>query len=344
MAKDELDLMNENMDRAMNRRENLESLVVKLLLLGPGESGKSTIFKQLSQRYLNHYDAEGKRMIYRSAINLNIVECLQELIPELDLERVDEDLQSLLDQILSINKREPLTPEVAALLEEAWSLSIMKDAYYTYGTAVHIPSGTDYFLDKISVVAEPEYIPSYDDVLRCRMKTSGIQECRFIDPENPEFMLHLVDVGGQKNERRKWLDCFENVASVLFVAALSEYDQVMYEDGTMNRLHDALETFGQVNNMECFLQTPVVLFLNKRDLFYEKYNEDAFRNCFADFPGGDAESASQFVVTKFSQEIPKDADKSLFVHITCATDASNIEFVFSSVKIAILSELTSGLL
>jgi hypothetical protein len=32
--------------------------------------------------------------------------------------------------------------------------------------------------------------------------------------------------GGQRNERRKWIHCFENVTAVIFVAALSEYDQV----------------------------------------------------------------------------------------------------------------------
>lgn len=39
----------------------------------------------------------------------------------------------------------------------------------------------------------------------------------------------MVDVGGQRNERRKWLHCFENVALIIFIAALSEYDQVLAE-------------------------------------------------------------------------------------------------------------------
>ena len=39
----------------------------------------------------------------------------------------------------------------------------------------------------------------------------------------------MVDVGGQRSERRKWIHCFENVTSIMFLAALSEYDQVLAE-------------------------------------------------------------------------------------------------------------------
>ena len=39
----------------------------------------------------------------------------------------------------------------------------------------------------------------------------------------------MVDVGGQRSERRKWIHCFENVTSIIFLVALSEYDQVLVE-------------------------------------------------------------------------------------------------------------------
>ena len=43
-------------------------------------------------------------------------------------------------------------------------------------------------------------------------------------------MSRMVDVGGQRSERRKWIHCFENVTSIIFLVALSEYDQVLYEE------------------------------------------------------------------------------------------------------------------
>ena len=36
----------------------------------------------------------------------------------------------------------------------------------------------------------------------------------------------FLDVGGQRNERRKWIHCFEGVTALIFVTAISEYDQV----------------------------------------------------------------------------------------------------------------------
>jgi hypothetical protein len=48
----------------------------------------------------------------------------------------------------------------------------------------------------------------------------------------------FLDVGGQRNERRKWIHCFEGVTAVMFVAAISEYDQMLYEDEKENRVHE----------------------------------------------------------------------------------------------------------
>lgn len=51
----------------------------------------------------------------------------------------------------------------------------------------------------------------------------------------PLILDRIVDVGGQKSERRKWIHCFENVTSLIFLASLSEYDQVLEEKDTTVR-------------------------------------------------------------------------------------------------------------
>lgn len=43
------------------------------------------------------------------------------------------------------------------------------------------------------------------------------------------MISRMVDVGGQRSERRKWIHCFENVTSIIFLVALSEYDQILFE-------------------------------------------------------------------------------------------------------------------
>ena len=79
-----------------------------------------------------------------------------------------------------------------------------------------------------------------------------------------EFSLY--DVGGQRNERRKWIHAFDNVTAVIFVAALSEYDQVCYEDTEKNRMVEAIELFESIAANDAFLNIPIILFLNKVSL------------------------------------------------------------------------------
>jgi GTPase SAR1 family protein len=93
----------------------------------------------------------------------------------------------------------------------------------------------------------------------------------------------MYDVGGQRNERRKWIHCFDNVHAVLFVAAISEYDQVLYEDDSQNRMHEALSLFSEICNSRFFAETAMILFLNKRDLFQEKIQTTSLKICFPEY-------------------------------------------------------------
>lgn len=52
--------------------------------------------------------------------------------------------------------------------------------------------------------------------------------------------FRVFDVGGQRSERKKWIHCFEDVNSIIFIAALSEYDEVLFEDETTVRLNKRL--------------------------------------------------------------------------------------------------------
>lgn len=124
-----------------------------------------------------------------------------------------------------------------------------------------------YFFDMVEAIGSPNYIPSEQDVLRSRVRTTGIVENEFKIEGN---MFKMFDVGGQRNERKKWIHCFSEVTAVLFVAALSEYDMVLFEDETTNRMDEALNLFDEIANSRWFKKTSMILMLNKRDLFAEK--------------------------------------------------------------------------
>ena len=58
----------------------------------------------------------------------------------------------------------------------------------------------------------------------------GISEMHFTMPGTPSKKLIMIDVGGQKSERRKWIHCFQDVTAVLFLVSLSGYDQCLVEE------------------------------------------------------------------------------------------------------------------
>jgi len=95
----------------------------------------------------------------------------------------------------------------------------------------------------------------------------------------------MFDVGGQRSERKKWIHCFENVTAIIFLVAISAYDQVLVEDETVNRMQEALTLFDSICNSKWFVKTSVILFLNKIDIFKEKLETSALSKYFPEFDG-----------------------------------------------------------
>lgn len=77
------------------------------------------------------------------------------------------------------------------------------------------------------IVALQDYIPTNRDILHARKATKGISE--FTIPIN-NIPFRFVDVGGQRSQRQKWIQCFDSVTSILFLVSSSEFDQVLVED------------------------------------------------------------------------------------------------------------------
>ncbi len=117
---------------------------------------------------------------------------------------------------------------------------------------------------------------------------------------------------------------FENVTAVLFVAAISEYDQVLYEDENTNRIVEALNLFEEICNSRWFRETSMILFLNKRDLFQEKCKKVSLSVSFPDYQGDDSyEAGVEFLQEQFETK-NRNPDKQIYTHVTCATDTDNI--------------------
>jgi guanine nucleotide-binding protein G(i) subunit alpha len=145
-------------------------------------------------------------------------------------------------------------------------------------------------------------MPTDQDVLRARVRTTGITENE-ITIQGSKF--RIVDVGGQRAERKKWINCFQDVSCILFVVAISEYDQVLFEDDVTNRVEEALKVFDEICNLKIFAKHESMLLLfNKFDLFTEKMQRVPLSKYFPEFTHGeDANEGVKYIQGLFEAKV-----------------------------------------
>jgi len=321
--------------------------MIKLLFLGAGGSGKSTLFKQLRYIYGDGLKEEHRKCYARNIYNNIIVGIKTLLEGNLELAEDDEVEYKELDQkvqvkpcdeqikklIQDISDEHSLSPQVVEVIKKAWADPGLQMTWEKR-SLFQLQESLAYFIQNIERISKPNYVPSKDDVLNVRAVTTGIVE---EDMTISNRVFHIVDVGGQHSERRKWLKCFDDVTGLIFVVSLIAYNQTLYEDEKTNRMRDSLALFAQTlggKRGESFKDTCVVLFLNKDDLFKKMIKNYPITKCFPEYKGMLTEE-DQFRYIK-ERYVAKVAPRSIFVHRTWATNTKKIEQIFNVVNFAII--------
>jgi len=272
---------------------------------------------------------ENERRTFAPIIFNNVITSMKTLCQQSEnLGPVAAETQGSKQIVDELKGDEEIDASLGAHLRALWADAGIQKTYEMRAT-YQLTDSAKYFFDRIDDVCKSGYIPTEQDVLRSRVRTTGIVENEFVIDGN---QFKMFDVGGQRNERKKWIHCFENVTAVLFVAAMSEYDQVLYEDENTNRMVEALNLFEEICNSRWFRDTAMILFLNKRDLFGEKVEKVSLKVCFPDYSGEDTyEAGCEFLQEQFESK-NRNPDKQVYAHITCATDTDNVSAVFNAVK------------
>jgi len=112
------------------------------------------------------------------------------------------------------------------------------------------------------------------------------------------YTFRIIDVGGQRSERRKWVHCFPDINALLFVVAISEYDQTLREDNTTKRLDESLKVYEETINNKIFANKVVILCLNKMDIFEEKLKQRNLKDYYPEYTGNTKEEAIEFIRKK----------------------------------------------
>lgn len=233
--------------------------------------------------------------------------------------------------------------DIAESIRQLWSHDNGIQICFARSNEFQLEGSASYYFENIFKFAQPSYTCSDEDILKGRIKTTGISETTFAVGGS---RFKVLDAGGQRSERSKWIHCFEGITLVLFVMAISEYDQMLFEDKSVNRMHEAIHLFNQLCNSRWFYNTPFILFINKMDIFEKKILKSPIKKYFPQYqgPNGDVKEATKFFETSF-QNLNR-TPKPIYVHRTCATDTQSMRFVLTAVTDMVIQQnlMKSGMI
>ncbi|KAB7501295.1 Guanine nucleotide-binding protein G(i) subunit alpha [Armadillidium nasatum] len=273
---------------------------VKLLLLGAGESGKSTIVKQMKIIHETGYSKDECEQ-YRPVVYSNTIQSLMAIIRAMGQLKIDfaditrtEDARQFFT-LASAAEEGEMTAELALIMKRLWNDEGVIRCF-NRSREYQLNDSAAYYLNALDRISKPGYIPTQQDVLRTRVKTTGIIETNFTFKS---LHFKLFDVGG--------------------------YDLVLAEDEEMNRMIESMKLFDSICNNKWFVDTSIILFLNKKDLFQEKIKKSPLTICFPEYTGPNQyDECAAYIQSKRE-------GKDIYTHFTCATDTNNIQFVFDAV-------------
>ncbi|KAJ7839332.1 guanine nucleotide binding protein, alpha subunit [Mycena olivaceomarginata] len=298
-----------------------------LLMLGSGDSGKSTIRKQLIEDSFTTKDF----LAFRPMIHKAVLDFVQAVVSALHAPGLE---QLLAERHQHLPERKPLSSEIANAIEAIWRDPVVIRVLDEHQNGFYLMDSALYFVREVQRLAQIGYIPTEEDVLRTAAQTqsTGRTEIR-VDMSG--ITLRIVDLGDQQSEWKKWIHSVEGVTSVIFCVPLSDYDEL--EENGQNRMRRLLALFDSIINDPYFARTSIILFLTKIDVFRDKVTigKAPLERHFPEYIGGpDIDKASRFVLWRFMQV--NRARLSVYPHLTQATDKSCAPLVFAVVKETIL--------
>lgn len=333
--------------KKLKKEVNRDQGTVKLLLLGAGESGKTTVLKQMTLLHGSGFDERYKNEI-RPDIFHNIVDGACTLITLCQNEGYnleEANKQEAADKIIKFHEsKEGLFEELDEEIVDSMLLlakgedfvkefmgkpSQIQDSWWAYMKR----------LENFPAWGGGDWKPTNEDILLTRVRTTGIN-CQNFNIDGVNFQM--TDVGGQRSERKKWMKLFSGVTGVMFVASLADYDKNLFEDETTNCLDESLTLWKQHSNKSEFSEAALILFLNKYDLFQEKYYS---RKVPIEFSGDlvhrpaptvdeekdeNCEVALQWFTELFQNQVDVARRNDVYMHITTALDQENMKKVMNS--------------
>ncbi|XP_068212038.1 guanine nucleotide-binding protein G(q) subunit alpha-like [Palaemon carinicauda] len=311
----------------------------RLLVVGASDTGKSTFMRQMRLEFGDQYPVEERRR-HQPHIRRNVMDSIHKLVTAAARYEYDYSTAEAENSAQKFTEWPPLeaileNPDIDSFwpdsIESLWRDPAIQKAYQRRNE-FHLMTNADYFVSHAARILHEDYIPTIDDILRMRIVT---REAVTKTYELTNIRMTLHDMGGQRPERIAWVNQLDYPSAILFVASLSEYDQTVEEaeEESKNRVQESLDIYEQLLGYSPFDTTPVILLLNKTDVFSVKIKEQPLKKYFPKYEGpeGDETNAKEYI-TNLYVELTKKYKKNLLVRYTEATNRDNFRAIFAFVS------------
>ncbi|KAJ3058668.1 guanine nucleotide-binding protein subunit alpha [Podochytrium sp. JEL0797] len=315
----------------------------KLILLGSGDSGKSTVLKQLRILRGGGF-SDDERDAFRMRVWKNIVDSVKMLVDALETLEVDLGMpenQASADVISRFAFESELPDDIIEAIKTLWRDTGIQSVVKRANELPEYIYTSDFYLNDLERCTKPDYVPTDEDILRVRHQTTDISETAFTI-DNKVYTFY--DVGGQMSLRQFWAPYFaDDLNAIVFIAALSSYDQNLMEDASINRMADAISLFGSVLNNKLLQKCPVILLLNKLDLFKQKVESGTspIEKYFPDHVASSYSDSGNWFKQKFHEQ-KRNKGKTIYTHFTTGTDTKNMDAIISAVQDIVLKSTLSS--
>ncbi|EJF63820.1 G-protein alpha subunit [Dichomitus squalens LYAD-421 SS1] len=199
-----------------------------------------------------------------------------------------------------------------------------------------------FFLDQAERIASMSYEPTFDDILRARLQTVGVEEHQLVmetAAENGQQWI-FYDVGGARGQRASWLPYFEDVNAIIFMCSTAGFNEVLLEDRAVNRLLDSFNLWKTICSSRLLSSIQFILLLNKTDILEARLQAGVqFSSYVKSYRGeNDLMSVTDYLRKKFiaMHHHHSPEPRQLHVHTTCAINIDMTSAVLMRIRDAIL--------
>eukprot|EP01080_Neovahlkampfia_damariscottae_P004624 gene4624-8197_t len=299
------------------------------LLLGAGESGKYTMYKQLKKLLKGSEYSTEEKQLYRSIIQENIYKITYKFLrwckkQNLDIGKLGEGKIANMDSETILNlEYYTLYPEFVKELFEIWENEIFLDLFLTYQNEIDVFEGMNFFKDNLKRIMNLNYIPTFHDILCSRIKTTGLVDSEY---HVRNEIIKIILTGGQRCERQKWQYVVDDANMAINLVNLCHYHRRCYEDDHTNRLVEDLNVYQQVVNLYKDTEVPIALLFNKADFLPECLEKHPLKHFgWEDFQyGNDTKRSIKYITQKFLNI----HSENIFPHVLSTFNEDEVQAVY----------------